>query len=66
MRMSWLEGVCVVAIAIAALQVTVREPDARLFVPPPLPAAVLARVSLTAPAPADIRSHRLQPPTRSR
>ena len=55
MRMSWLEGLCVVSIALAALQVTVRDHDARLFVPPPLPAAVLAKVSPAAPAPATLR-----------
>lgn len=56
MRMSWLEDICVVAIAIAALQVTVRDHDARLFVPPPLPAGVLAKIALTASAPPVIRS----------
>jgi hypothetical protein len=66
MRISWLEGVCVVAIAVAALQVTVRERDARLFVPPALPAGVLAKVTLTASAAADVRSSRLQRPPASR
>ncbi len=34
MRLSWLEAVCVVAIAVATLQLQARDPDTRLFVPP--------------------------------
>lgn len=66
MRTSWLERLCVVVIALAALQVTVRDHDARLFVPPPIPAAVLAKLSLTLPAPANLRSVRQPQPTGNR
>lgn len=38
MRFSLLETACVVAIAVAALQLQARDPDARMFVPPTIAA----------------------------
>jgi len=35
-RISWLEAICVVAIAAATLQLPVGERGGRLFAPPPL------------------------------
>ena len=34
MRVSWLEAICVVAIAVATLQLPVSERGGRLFTPP--------------------------------
>jgi hypothetical protein len=61
MRFTWVEAACVVAIAIAALQLQPNERTARLFTPPPVaipalkawlvaddrraPPAVIARVA---------------------
>lgn len=41
MRISWLEAICVVAIAVATLQLPVGERGGRLFTPPPMTLPVL-------------------------
>jgi hypothetical protein len=57
MRIGWAEGICIVAIGVATLQLPAGEGGARLFTPPALP--VLKNLVLAHDAGArDQRDHR--------